>query len=179
MLIKENLVLLVIDVQGKLAEIVYKSRYLLKSTKTMIAGARLFDLPVIWTEQTPDQIGTTHPEISALLSDSEPIVKSSFSCCGEPAFMEALESTGRKQVLVAGIETHVCVYQTVLDLLSDGYEVEILEDAVSSRFKHNKRIALDKLTLAGAKLSSVEMALFELQRGVDQDRFRQLIKLIK
>ncbi len=171
--------LLVIDIQGKLAEIVHKSKYLIQNAAAMINGARLFDIPIIWTEQTPDKIGATIPELNQILEIQEPIIKKTFSCCGDPGFIDALKATGKKQVMVTGIETHVCVYQTVMDLLDMGYEVEVIADAVSSRFKHNKQIGLDKMMAAGAGISSVEMALFELQVAVDNDRFKQLIKLIK
>ncbi|MFH1852796.1 MAG: hydrolase [Candidatus Neomarinimicrobiota bacterium] len=179
MLEKESVMVVMVDVQGNLAQAMYKKDKLFDNLRILLQGVRLFGLPVIWMEQTPDKLGPTIPELAELLPDLEPISKRSFSCCGEPRFLERLKAVDRPMVLLCGIETHVCIYQTAVDLQQRGYQVEVVVDAVSSRTKLNKKIGLEKIVAAGAGLTSVETALFELQRGVDDGTFRQLVKLVK
>ena len=110
----------------------------------------------------PEALGPTVPEIAELLAGEEPIDKASFSCCGEERFTAELNALGKEQVLLCGIETHVCIYQTAMDLMEGGLDVTIVADAVSSRTEQNRQIALDRLAAEGANISSTEMALFEL-----------------
>jgi nicotinamidase-related amidase len=172
-------VLLVIDVQGRLAEAVSESEALTAAIGRAVRGARALGIPILCTEQIPAKLGATRPEIAGLLEGVERIPKSAFSCCGEPAFERALEASGRSQVLVCGIEAHVCVYQTAMDLRAAGYEVEVLADAVSSRCPENRRIALDRMARAGVGVTSVEMALFELQRVAEGPAFKALLGIVK
>jgi len=178
MLNVENTALVVIDVQGKLAQLMHEKETLFDNVKRIIKGAQVLEIPIIWTEQNPEGLGPTLPEIASLL-DSEPIAKFAFSCCGEEAFMRALEEVNRKQVLLAGIEAHVCVYQTAVDLVRLGYEVHILADAVSSRAASNKQLALEKMKDAGALLTSVEIALFELLKVAQGDKFKKILQIVK
>ncbi len=122
MLTVENTVLIVIDMQEKLAKAMHDRENLAKKAAQMVNGAKVLGIPVIWTEQNPNGLGSTLPEIRERLVDSHPVVKFSFSCCGEPKFMEVVKDCGRKQVLVLGIECHVCVCQTIIDLKELGYE---------------------------------------------------------
>ncbi len=180
MLTIDNTTLLVIDVQGRLARIMDQSETLFANLERMIKGAQILGLPSIWTEQVPKMLGSTLPEFSELLIESSPpISKSSFSCCGEPTFNDALTATNSKQILMTGIESHVCVNQTTLDLLEQGYEVQLVTDAVSSRTAENKATALARMKTAGATLTSTEMALFELLRVAEGDRFRAISRLVK
>ena len=180
MLTVDNTALVVIDVQGKLAEIMHDKENLFANLERIIKGVQVLDIPIIWTEQVPEKLGPTLPQFSELLTgSSNPISKSSFSCCGVSPFTDALKSLGRQQILISGIETHVCVYQTTLDLLADGYEVQIITDAVSSRTPENRHIALARLKDAGAILTSTEMALFELLRVAEGTEFRQIAKIVK
>ncbi|MCW7554775.1 hydrolase [Endozoicomonas gorgoniicola] len=179
MLNLDNTVLVIVDVQGKLATLMHKKDALYKNLAAITAGAKELDLPVLWLEQIPHKLGPTITEVSEQLSGQTPISKSAFSGCGEPEFIKALKDTGRKQVLVVGIEAHICVYQTAVDLHQDGFEVEVVADAVSSRTKQNKMIALDKLGKAGIGITSTEMALFELMKTADAPQFRTIAKLIK
>ncbi|MET4692897.1 hydrolase [Endozoicomonas lisbonensis] len=183
MLSLDNTVLVIVDVQGKLATLMHKKDTLYKNLAAITAGAKELDLPVLWLEQIPHKLGPTITEVSEQLSGqpsiSTPISKSAFSGCGEPKFIKALEQTERKQVLVVGIEAHICVYQTAMDLHQAGFEVEVVADAVSSRTKQNKMIALDKLGKAGIGITSTEMALFELMKTADAPQFRTIAKLIK
>ena len=180
MLSVDNTALLVIDVQGRLAEVMHKKEALFSNVERVIRGARVLDLPIILTEQVPDKLGKTIPAITELIADvAQPISKSSFSCCGESSFNEQLAAIGRKQILVTGIETHVCVYQTAIDLLDQGYHVELVTDAVSSRTPENRQLGIDRIKKAGATLTSTEMALFELLKIAEGQQFREISKIVK
>ncbi|RME97800.1 MAG: hydrolase [Chloroflexi bacterium] len=176
----QDTALLVIDVQGKLAQLMHDKDTLFANLERMIRGAQVLELPVIWTEQVPDKLGATTPAIAQLLADSaRPVSKSSFSCCGEAAFTEQLQAAGRKQILVTGIETHICVYQTSVDLLAQGYQVQLVTDAVSSRSAANRQLGIERIKDAGATLTSTEMALFELLRVAQGPQFKAITKIVK
>jgi nicotinamidase-related amidase len=179
MLIPENTVLVVVDVQEKLARVMHEKDALIETTVKVVAGAKILDLPVIRTEQNPKGLGETVPEVAELLSAVPPVTKLSFSCCGEPNFMERLSAVNRKQALILGIESHVCVYQTVADLLQEGYEVQVIADAVSSRTPENKAIGLERCKELGASITSAETALFELLKKAEGDKFKQMLKIVK
>ena len=180
MLDLNNTTLLVIDVQGKLAQLMYQKETFFTNVERMVRGAQILDLPIFWTEQVPEKLGETIPQLrEPLLETAQAIAKVSFSCCGNQPFMAQLKGTGRKQVLMTGLETHICVYQTTLDLLDIGYEVQIVTDAVSSRTLENKQIGLERMKAAGAGLTSTETALFELLRIAEGDKFRAISKLVK
>lgn len=179
MLTKKNAVLVLIDIQGKLARIVDKSEEVIQNIANVIQGAKVLGVPVLWLEQYPQGLGKTVEEISQFLTDEKPIEKITFSAYRTPEFVEALEATGRKKVLIAGIEAHICVYQTTADLLENGYEVEVLADCVSSRTELNREIGIEKMKQYGAKISSVEMALFEMKQIAKGDDFKAISKIIK
>ena len=107
------------------------------------------------------------------------MTKKTFSCWGGPNFKEKLTELNRKQILLTGIETHVCVYQTAIDLIENGYEVHLVKDAVSSRIKQNYRLGVEKIKDAGAVLTSVEMSLFEMLKIAEGDQFKQIIQIVK
>ncbi len=171
--------IVLIDVQGKLAQIMYKSDRLFNNLEILIKGAQLLQIPIIWTEQLPDKLGPTDKRFSELLSDRKPIIKSEFSCMRNAEFSKFINGEKYNHFLLCGIETHVCVYQTAKDILQDGYEVELIADAVSSRTKYNKDIGIKKIESLGGKLTSVEMLLFEKQEIAVGNKFRELIKLVK
>jgi len=179
MLNKENTVLVVIDVQGRLATLMHNKEEFFANVVRMIKGAQVLDVPIIWNEQLPDKLGATIPEIRDALKDAAPLVKNTFSCCANNSFSRQLNALDREQVLLVGMETHVCVYQTAIDLLEAGYEVYLVADAVSSRSLENKQIGIDAIRDAGAKLTSVEMCLFEILGVAEGDRFKQIINIIK
>lgn len=174
----DNTLLVVIDVQGKLAQSMYEKADLFGNIAKLIKAAGVLEIPIIWTEQYPEGLGPTIPEIAELLS-GEPIAKTAFSCCDERRFVEAMEKQGRKRVLLCGIETHVCVYQTAFDLLEAGYEVEVVADAVSSRTQANKDIGLAKIKDAGADITSVETAIFELLQAAEGEKFKAILRIVK
>jgi len=178
MLTCDKAVLVVVDVQGKLARLMHEAEALFDRVARLVRGAAVLEVPVIVTEQNPAGLGPTVEEIRPLLPAAA-IAKTAFSCCGEPAFVRALEAAGRRQVLLAGIETHVCVYQTARDLLESGYEVHVVADAVSSRSVRNRDIGLTKMQAAGAEVTSVETALFEMLAVAEGPRFKAILKIVK
>jgi nicotinamidase-related amidase len=179
MLDEKDCCLVVIDVQGKLAELMHERENLFKNIRILIQVCRLLEIPVLWCQQVPAALGPTVPEIAELLVGLEPVNKSSFSCCRCEEFNNKLYELNKKQILLCGIETHVCVYQTAVDLLERDYEVEVIADAVSSRTPANKEVGLDKIAAQGAQISSIETCLFEILKSAEHPRFRQIAKLIK
>lgn len=143
-------------------------------------GTRLLNVPILVTEQYPKGLGHTAHEITeALPEGTEVIEKTAFSSCGAESFISKLENTQRKQVLVAGIEAHICVNQTVHDLLAMNFQVHLLTDCVTSRNKNDRATGLAKMQQSGAIPSSVEMALFELMRDARHEQFKAIQGLIK
>ena len=171
--------LIIIDIQGNLAQLMHDKENLFKNVQLLIRGAQLLNLPIIWTEQLPDKLGPTSPEISKLLTALNPIIKDVFSCVRNTEFDQQLQKIDPEFLLLAGIETHICVYQTASDLLGEKYQVEIVADATSSRTQSNKKIGLEKIKHEGGCLTSVETLLFEIQGTATGEQFRELIKLIK
>lgn len=179
MLTTETTVLIIIDVQGNLAQAMHEKDALFDNLKKLIQGAHILGVPILVTEQYPKGLGPTIPELAELLPDSQPISKVAFSCCREEQFMQALTALNRRHVVIAGIETHVCVYQTTRDLLDRGYAVEIVADAVSSRTVRNRDIGLARMHNCGAALTSVEMVLYELMKTAGTPTFKDVVKVVK
>lgn len=178
MLKKENAVLVLIDVQGRLSESVDRADALFANLRRLLEGMNVLGVPVVATEQIPEKLGPTRADLLPLISQPT-VAKSSFSCCGEPLFCKAVENLKRHQVILCGIETHVCVYQTALDLIEAGYEVQIVTDAVSSRDPANKALALRRLEIEGASLTGTEMVLFELLGDAKAAEFRSILRIVK
>ncbi len=175
----DRTVLLLIDVQGRLAGLMAGRDQLFKSIALLIQGMKILGVPILWMEQIPDKLGSTRDEVAQFLTHESPIKKDAFSCCNEPVFMEQFNRTGRDQVLLCGIETHICVFQTGWDLIQMGHQVQVVADCVSSRTKENKDIGLQRLVQSGVQITSLEMILFELMGAATGDQFRQIVKLIK
>jgi nicotinamidase-related amidase len=171
----ERTALLVIDVQEGFRRAIPQFDRITKATATLIDGAEAIGIPVVVTEQYPKGLGETVPEVAEHLPEgTRPLEKVVFSA----AEAEGFDLEGRDQALVCGIETHVCVNQTALDLLADGVDVQVAEDAVGSRTDENKRVGLQKMERAGAEITSVETALFELLGRAGTDEFKRVQKLI-
>ena len=179
MLTTDKTVFLLVDTQGKLAHSMYAKDNLFKNLKKLVKGMRVLDVPILWAEQNPKGLGPTVQEIAELLPDLQPISKYSFSCYQNQEIRQALEALDRHTVLVAGIEAHVCVYQTVRDLRKAKYDVELVADAVSSRTSENKQIGLDKCKNTGASITSVETVLFELLEAAEGEKFKKILDVIK
>ncbi len=175
----DDTVLVLIDIQGKLASLMYEKDKLYRTLEIITKSMNLLNIPIVWVEQVPDKLGPTIDEVANNLPDKTPIAKYTFSCCNNNEFMEEVKSLNRKQILLTGIETHICVFQTALDLIKDGYEVGVIEDCVSSRTQLNKDIGIKRMNQAGVVTTSCEMVLFELMKSTKADGFREITGLIK
>jgi nicotinamidase-related amidase len=177
---REQAVLVVIDIQSKLVQAMPPEIYtrMCATTGMLVEAAKLFGIPVLTTEQYPQGIGHTVPELTAACAHGV-IEKTSFGCCGEPAFMAALEKLDRRQVLITGMEAHVCVYQTVLGLLAAGYHVHLVRDAICSRNKVDFRAGVANAARAGALVVTAEIALFQLLKDAQHEQFRAISRLVK
>ena len=170
--------LVVVDVQEGFRPAVLDFADVARSVATLVRGARILALPTFVTEQYPKGLGRTVAEVAEHL-DVEPIEKLSFSACDAEGFPSALRDARRDQVLLCGIESHVCVNQTAQDLIRDGLEVHVAQDAVSSRTKENRDLGLHKMERSGAMVTSVETALFELLRAAGTPEFKEVQALVK
>jgi nicotinamidase-related amidase len=171
----ERTALVVVDVQEGFRKAVPDFERVTKAIATLVEGAEAIGIPIVITEQYPKGLGETAPEVAERLPEgTERLEKLVFSAAEADGF----DLGGRDQVLVCGVETHVCVNQTVLDLLGEGIEVEVAEDAVGSRSAENRRIGLEKMEQAGAVMTSVETALFELVGRAGTDEFNRVQRLI-
>jgi nicotinamidase-related amidase len=169
--------LLVVDVQERLAPAIAGHKRVEWNIRRLIDGAKALGLPVLATEQYPKGLGPTVPELAGRLG---PIpAKLTFSCCGCPETLRQLERRGVHKILVCGIEAHVCVQQTVLDLLSHGWRVYVAADAVGSRRAIDYRVALRRMDSAGATLTTTEAALFEWCEAAGTPEFREISRLAK
>jgi nicotinamidase-related amidase len=175
----DNTFLLLIDFQEKLFSVMHDREKLLRNVVKLVKGALVLEIPIVLTEQYPRGLGPTIPEIKELLPDIKPIEKVCFSCCDEASFGEALGALKRRQVLIAGIEAHICVYQTAVALSGAGYQVEVVGDCVASRDPENKLVTLFKLGAAGISPTTTEMALFELLKVAKGDKFKQISSIVK
>jgi nicotinamidase-related amidase len=181
-LTRTNTVLLVIDVQEKLMPVIDGAEGVLANVERLVRGAHLLGIPAMLTEQYVKGLGPTAQSVRSAFEETsgyDPIEKSCFSAHGCEPFSRRLSALGRRQIVVCGVETHVCVYQTVSDLLTAGLEITIVADAVSSRTASNRDIAIRRMASEGAQLSSTEMALFELLGVSGTDEFRAISRLIK
>jgi nicotinamidase-related amidase len=167
-----------VDVQEKLVPVMWNWAPVEKYVKAMIQAGKELGLPVLATEQYPKGLGATVPAVRELLVGS-PLVKLHFSCGADPEFVRALEATGRKQVIVVGIETHVCVFQTVRDLVERGYEVFVCADAVTSRFEEHRRTALEQMRDLGATITSAETAIFDVLHAAGTPEFKRVSPLVR
>jgi nicotinamidase-related amidase len=179
---RERTALVVIDVQERLfpAMDADHREEVMRNIKVLTATARRLHLGILVTEQYPKGLGHTLQEVKDTLPpEVQPVEKVAFSCLGADAFRSRLAATGARQLLLAGIEAHVCVLMSALDLLAEGYAVHIVADAVTSRTQANWRLAMAQLRQAGAVVTTTETVLFQLLRQADTDDFRELARLIR
>ncbi len=177
---RKNASVLLVDVQDRLAPAMPPETLarVVKYAKAMIAAGREMGLPVIASEQYPKGLGRTLPELRELLPEP-PLEKTHFSCGADPALAKALERTGRRQVIIVGMETHVCVFQTARDLAAAGYEVHVCADAVSSRTEEHRRTGLELCREAGALITTAETAIFDLLHQAGTPEFKKVAPLVK
>ncbi len=172
--------LVVVDLQEAFRSPINDFAQIVSRTSLIVRGFQILNLPVIVTEQYPKGLGRSAEEIVlSLPPDFEYIEKTAFSSCGATLFMKKLRETGATQIVLCGLETHVCINQTAHDLLNENYQVHLLHDCVSSRFTHDKEIALRKMQSNGVMPSSVETALFELMKDAKHKQFKAIQELIK
>ncbi len=175
----DDSIALIIDIQERLLPHIHDYDGLIAKTRLLIQGLQLLGVPLIITEQYPKGLGRTVGVVADLLQNYIHFEKTAFSCCDDEAIRSHLESTGRKTVLIAGIEAHVCILQTCIDLCLAGYRPFVVEDAVSSRKENDKKIALDRVKAEGGRLTTVESVLFELTGTSLHSSFREISKLVK
>jgi len=178
-ILKEDTVGLVIDVQEKLFPHMQEKEGLEENLTRIIAGLAVIGIPILVTEQYVKGLGLTIASVHQVLGDFSSLEKLSFSCCGEPNFMNALKSHGKRNVIICGIETLVCVLQTAIDLLAEGYQPIVIEDCVSSRKLSDKQTAIKRMRQEGAIISSMESILFELTRTSGTETFKAISRLVK
>ena len=177
---RRSAALCIIDIQERLAAAMAEREPVLETTRRLVVAARRLDLPIVLTEQYPKGIGPTEPVLVETLAEHyRPIEKVHFSCCDETPFEAAVAGAGRRQVVLCGMETHVCVLATCLDLIHDGYQVHVIADAVCSRDPENKRLALAEMAQAGAVVTCVEAAVYQLLRRAGTPEFKDLLPLFK
>lgn len=176
---KDEAVLVVVDIQEKLAAVMSENEKVVSNCLHLIEASKLLHIPILVTEQYPKGLGPTVKEIRDALPSYEPIEKLAFSCCGEPAFLRALESTGKKRIILCGMETHVCVLQTCLGLLKEEYDVHVASDAVCSRSKENRKTGVEFMRGAGGVITCTETVLFQLLDRAGTEEFRIISKRIK
>ncbi|HYF02619.1 MAG TPA: hydrolase [Patescibacteria group bacterium] len=169
----------VIDIQERLFPHIYANQELCANTIKLLKGLQALDVPMIVTEQYTKGLGGTIQEIRDHLGIFTPFEKISFSCCGSKEFMEVLQTSGRKNVIISGIETHICVQQSVLDLLKDGFTPIVVEDCVSSRKPNDKEIAIRRMHRAGAIITTYESILLELCEVAGTEVFKTISRIIK
>jgi nicotinamidase-related amidase len=170
----------VVDLQERLLAAILDRERVVKNSLLLLRLAEVLELPVVLTTQYRRGLGEAVPEVRAAASGVEPIDKVSFGCFGNDAFLERLGTlTGRDQLLVAGIESHICVAQTALGAIEKGFHVHIATDAVGSRTESNRLVGLSRMEAAGAVLSSSEMAVYELLARSDGDAFKKMLPHLK
>ena len=185
----ERSIVAVIDLQGKLMEMIHRPDLVIKSTIRLMKLADIFDVPVIMTEQYPRGLGKTHPEVqqvfNGLMTPTAYMDKTSFGCCGDETFEKLLlelrpsVKPANRQVVVAGIEAHVCVMQTVIELLRAGNQVHVCWECVSGRGEEYRHHALDRMTRAGAVMTNHESVGFEWARDKNHPGFKAMSDLFK
>ena len=173
--------LVVIDIQEKLLPPIFQKEQLIRNTQLLIRAAGILQMPSLMTTQYAKGLGQTVPEIAALLPEGEAIDKQLFSCFGSDAFCSLLKRLPgqRNTLLLCGMESHICVTQTALAALREGYLVHVASDAVSSRTEWNWKIGLNRMGAAGAVISSTEMMIYELMRSSGSPAFRELLPYLK
>jgi len=175
-----NALLVVVDMQEPFLQNIWERERLVNNVTILLEAARLLRLPIVPTQQNTDRIGNSIPEVTKRLpSQSVPFDKLCFSCAGDDAFMSELQRSGRKQIILCGVETHICISQTGLDLMAMGYQVHVVADAVSSRTQSNWQLGLNRLERAGGILTSTESAVYELLGEAGTPEFREMLALLK
>lgn len=176
---REESAALVIDIQEKLFPLMDQPERLLRKCSQLIEGLKILGVPLVVTEQYPKGLGSTVQEISIKTVSFPVIEKMAFSCCDEPAVLKSPGLLNRSTVIVFGIEAHVCVLQTTIDLMDAGFRAVVVADCISSRSREDKQLALERMRSEGAVITSCESILLELARVSGTDEFKAISRLIK
>ena len=176
---QETTALLIIDIQDRILNAIYENERVVENALKLVKGFKTMNLPIFFTEQYPKGLGPTTSSLLKELEGHEAIEKMSFSCFGAGDLFVKLQEKDISQVVVCGVESHVCVQQTVLDLLENGFQVNLAGDAVSSRRKMDNKLALDRMRSNGAEVTSVESVLFELLEVCGTDIFKLISRIVK
>ena len=174
---KNESTLLIIDVQEKLYPHIFEKNRIISNIKKLIKVAKILNIPIIVTEQ--EKLGRTIKQIREILLDHHAIKKISFSCMQSKEFRNKINKLRRKNFIIVGVEAHICIAQTALDLLANGYKVHVVEDAISSRRREDMEIALNKIGRSGAIITSTEMVIYELLESARIKEFEQVLKIVK
>jgi len=175
----ERTVLVVVDIQEKFRDKIHGIDQVVSGTARLVEFCQELDIPVIVTEHYPRGLGETLATVRDVCQPYNPIEKINFSCAGSPEFNRALDQTGRDQVILCGIESHVCIYQTATDLLRSGKQVVTAADAISSCSAANRQLGLDAMAALGVQILGVQMVMFEILRVAGTDRFKKVAPLLK
>ena len=176
---KEKTGLLIIDVQEKLMQVMGRRQRVADNITKLVLLSNLFDFPVFLTEQYPKWLGPTLPEVAESLPAYQPISKLHFNCCDVDAFNNCLDSEDLRNVIVTGVESHICVFQTCVSILERGYRVHVPQDAVDSRTDENWRVGLDLMKQAGAVITSTETVIYQILKKAGTKEFKQMLKVMK
>ena len=176
---REDTGLLVIDVQEKLMQVMCRKQRIIDNIIKLLQLSKFFALPFILTEQYPKWLGSTLPEIIEYLPAYEPITKLHFNCCDVDAFNKLLDSEGFKNIIVTGVESHICIFQTCVSILEKGYQVHVPQDAVDSRTDENWRIGLELMKKAGALITSTETVIYQILEKAGTKEFKKMLKIVK
>jgi len=179
LLTTDKTALLIIDIQERIIRVISEYKTVVENTIKLIKGFKVLGIPIYYTEQYPKGLGPTVESIQNELEGNEAIQKLSFSCSGAGDLFNELKKNGISQVVVCGVETHVCVQQTVLDLIANDFQVNLAVDAVSSRRVKDYEISLSRMRQHGADITTVEAILFELLNVCGMDKFKQISKIVK
>jgi nicotinamidase-related amidase len=171
--------LVVIDAQERFRKVVFEFGKMAENVKKLVESFRILNVPVIFTEQNPEKLGRTIPEISGVLGDFKPIEKLHFSCFGDRNFEKELKRLKVKDIVLCGLESHVCVLKTALDGMKRGYNVHVVYDAVSSRKQMDRSISMCRISHAGIFLTTTESVIFQLMDRAGTDEFRKVSRIVK
>ncbi len=176
---KEDSILLIVDIQERLAAIMTQRDRVVKNNLHLIELAKMIDVPVVVSEQYPKGLGRTVPELQAALPYYRPVEKLTFDCCTQPTFLEELKDHNRNAVVLTGMETHICVLQTCLGLLKGGMNVHVVQDAICSRTEENWRAGIELMRDAGAVITCTETVLFQILKVAGTEEFKKISQRIK
>jgi len=174
---RSECVLLIVDVQDRLIGTIAEHEAVVENIRALVRAAQVLNVLVLATEQ--EKLGEIVPELQSMLSDSPKYRKLSFSCCGDSAFVKKLRQIRKKTIIVCGIETHICVLQTVLDLLKRRYHVLLVRDATSSHAPIDRDTAVERMRSAGAVVGTTEAVIYELTGEVGTEQFRKILEIVK